>query len=104
MVNLKLRIVKDYYHNHPAYKRLNSYKCDEKGNKTLLGSIRYSVMDKKIYIEMIEVYKEYQHKGIGSSMIEKLNDKYKYDNIVWGMTTEAGNRLKKKMDKKYGGK
>ena len=99
MVNLKMFITKDYNHNHPNYKRLNTYKYDKEGNRILLGSVRYSVIDKKVFIEMIEVDKHYQHKGIGSSMIEKLNDRYKYDNIIWGMTTKAGHKLKNKMDR-----
>ncbi len=50
-------------------------------------------------ISMIEVYRdEDKRKGYGRMLVDKLAEKYGYENIDWGMTTPDGTALQRSMD------
>lgn len=50
--------------------------------------------DKEIYIEMIEVSKEYRRRGIATKMLNMLRSEYPDYYVDWGYTLEDGTKLK----------
>lgn len=67
-------------------------------NDELVGFVDYSVFDGEVSINYIES----KRKGIGSELIRFLAKNYDYENILWGMLTDDGANLKKKMDLEFG--
>lgn len=54
-------------------------------------------------INMIQTRPEYRNKGLGEMLVDGLvKEAGGYGNIRWGLTTPDGERLKARMDKKYG--
>ena len=66
----------------------------DKNNNNPIGGIEYSVFQDEIYINWMQVKKEYQRIGIGTSIyreLQRLNPEVK---INWGMTTDEGDKFK----------
>lgn len=55
-----------------------------------VGMIEYSLYEDEIYINNILVKKDLRRQGIGTKMIEDLNQKYSNNRIHWGMLTDDG--------------
>lgn len=63
-----------------------------------IGKLKFSEFEDIPQINWIEVDDKYKRKGIGSRLVKHLADQYGYDKIKWGMTTDAGTKLKKSLD------
>lgn len=63
----------------------------------VLASLKYSVFEGRPSIQMIEVSKGAQRKGIASQLITELQSKFPDTQIEWGMLTEQGEKLKKSL-------
>ena len=65
----------------------------------IAATLNYSVFEDKPYIDMVEAQ---QHGlGAGKSLVQSLANEYGYKNILWGMMTEDGYKLQKKLDGEY---
>lgn len=84
------------YHHGQHDAVLNIY-----NNGIHVGSTSYSVFEGRPHIDYINVSPNYKRQGYGEKMIDYLAKEYGYENILWGMTTEDGGHLMKKMDAKY---
>ena len=96
--NLELK----FENNHrDAYRGQNYYTLLARDNNNVpIGGIDYSEFEDQIYIDYIEVLKQYQRQGIGSKLYNKLVELWPNYKINWGMMTEEGYSLKESLKNK----
>lgn len=58
-----------------------------------VGTIRYSIFERRPHISMIEVLEDYRRQGIATQMLRYLQGQYPNEEIVWGYLTEDGAAL-----------
>ena len=62
----------------------------------VVGTLEYGDYNGEPNVKMIEVDPEYQRKGIGTKLLQELQNKYKDVEIDFGMTTPDGTKLLEK--------
>jgi hypothetical protein len=82
------------FHNDQHVYKLKAYI-----NNELVGFVDYHEYNGEIFIDMIESL--INNKYVGPSMMKFLADKYGYENIERTHFTDAGLKLRQKMDKYY---
>lgn len=64
----------------------------------IVGYIDYSVYEDQPYLKMIEVHHSHKRKGIATLMLKHLQSLYPNEEIDWGMMTDDGSELYKKLN------
>jgi GNAT superfamily N-acetyltransferase len=90
----------DYYSGQSN----NILKYGDTETNEIYGYAEYSIYQKEISISLVFVDPKYRGQGIGEKLIAflALKNHVKYSDINWGFTTDDGQKLKAKMDSKYG--
>jgi N12 class adenine-specific DNA methylase/GNAT superfamily N-acetyltransferase len=65
-----------------------------KSDDWVLGFLEYSEFEEEPYLNNIHVQDEYRRSGVGTLLIQFLQNKYHEEEIHWGMTTEDGTAFK----------
>lgn len=73
--------------------------CMYSKNKELLAKIDYTIYNGEVSIKFIKSF--IKGKGYGEELMKHFCKKYKYEDIDFGGLSEAGAKLKRKLDKFY---
>lgn len=66
----------------------------------VVGQCEYSIYDKKIYIQYIEVNKDERRKGVATKLMDFIRNENKGIPIIPGYATDEGDKFWKKYQKK----
>lgn len=83
------------YHSGQSY--MTAY---AKLNGETVGWCDYSIYQGKVYIDILEVDKTYQRKGIATGLMNFIKQENEGKKIIPGMSTDAGNKFWKAYKKK----
>jgi len=98
----------DKFHINSAYGQNDYISVAKNKDGDVVGELSFSEYGGKPHINMIEVKPKYRRKGVGAELIRSLTKQknqydpsWQYKDIQWGMATEDGMWLKKKLDKEF---
>ncbi len=83
------------YHSGQSFMNAYAY-----SNNVMVGRVDYSIYDKKIYIDFIEVNPEYRRKGIATKLVDFIKRENPNMPIIPGYATEEGHKFWEKYRKK----
>ena len=82
------------YHSGQSYMNAYAYL-----NNEIVGRVDFSIYDKKLYIDMIEVEPEYRRKGIATKLMDFVKKENPNLPIIPGYSTEEGHKFWEKYRK-----
>lgn len=89
------RITREHVNSHSGQDDYEIGAWDK--NNDILGVLEYSEFDGIPSIKMIRVVPKYRRKGVATKMVRHLEKLYPDKEIVWGLMTDEGNRLKRSL-------
>jgi hypothetical protein len=79
----------------------SDYQMTVKQKGKVIAKLEYSEFEKTPHINMIEVSKDHQRKGLAKKLIYNLQKKYPNKTIQWGMMTDEGSALRNSLKKTF---
>ncbi len=68
-----------------------------------IGGLDYQQFEDEVLIAYMEVVEDFRRQGVGKELVKELEEVWPDKKVVWGVTTEEGQRLKETVTRHLGG-